>query len=410
MNRAAPAQMPVNLDWPAERSIVLRYAAALAPHLATEDLLDLSQGEGARIIELGEHRGVRLLVLDETTQMKSGTYKSLDGCLGVALCRKQGIRRAVFSSGANLGIALTDYAEKTGLETFFFCPSSTLYKFDRALFAPPARRLVAVDGGDRRVKEAARLFAARNDYAHVPPMEWRMLSAGCRGRFIAEQMLERGVRPNWFAQTLCAGYGPIGIYQALDELAARGAIEAGWIPRLLGIQQAGLAPIAQGWAQRRRKLEQAWAEPTPAATIEPALYNQCPDQTYPLLYELIEHHGGDVLAVAHEDLVGRIDQFVAMLADVGIQLTRIEIGGKSVFLEMAGMLAGCGTLKAIDEGRIRRGETVLCALTGGAARAPSAPAVPDFHIDGERPLDAQIEACSLHLSGQTKQSHGERAR
>jgi len=110
----------VDERYSAECSVVLRYAPAL---LDGTDVLATSRQEGIRILDLGSWRGVNLKLLDESSLMASGTYKSLDGCLSTALCRKEGIQRAVFSSGANAGSALSLYGATTGLESFFFCQS-----------------------------------------------------------------------------------------------------------------------------------------------------------------------------------------------------------------------------------------------------------------------------------------------
>jgi len=383
-----PGRLEFDLDpaFPATRSLPLRYApAVLAGHLATEDLLAASQQEGARLIELGEYRGVRLLLLDETTCMKTGTYKSLDGCIATAMCRKLGISRAVFSSGANVGAALTDYAAKTGLESFFFCPAGTIHKLDGALFDRPSAHLIAVEGSDRRVKESARAFAEALDLPLIPRLQWRLLSAACRGLFIAEEIRKRDGRFSWFTQAVCAGYGPIGIYQALRALAAAGQIDRSRIPRLLAVQQAALCPIVRAWSAGQASLAGLGPTDWQAPPIEPSLYNVHPDKTYPMLYEILQAFGGDALAVAEADFDRHAGPFLDMLGRAGIRLTETSVGGKTQYVEKAGLLGGAGTLKAIADGRIAKGETVICALTGGAGPAPRTPAREEYRIPANRP-------------------------
>ena len=59
-------------------------------------------------------------------------------------------------------------------------------------------------------------------------------------------------------------------------------------------------------------------------------------------------------------------------------------------MEQAGLLAGVGTLKAIAEGRIAKGETVVCSLTGGAGPAPMRPAQAECRIAIGAPLDQAV--------------------
>lgn len=359
----------------ADQSVVLRYAPSL---LDGADVLATSRREGIRVLDLGAWRGVNLKLLDESSLMASGTYKSLDGCLSTAICRKEGIQRAVFSSGANAGSALSLYGATTGLESFFFCPAGNLSKLDGAIFDRPGAHLIAVEGSDRRVKQAAKLMAERLGAPVIPKLEWRMLSAGCRGMFLAEQILRHGQRFDWLAQSVCAGYGPLGIYGVFERLALDKA------PKFLAVQQGGLCPIVNAWEQHRDTLpplsDTDWRE----KPIEPALYNVHPDQTYPELYRTIQRSSGDALAVHQAEFDEFGGEFLERVERAGVKLTRMN----GQILESAGLLAGAGALKAIGEGRIAKGATVLCALTGGAGPAPIKPAVPERRIALEDELDA----------------------
>ncbi|MBY0523243.1 MAG: pyridoxal-phosphate dependent enzyme [Gemmataceae bacterium] len=392
MISSLPPRLAIDAHVSAEQSVVLRYAPAIASdQLSQEDLAATSQREGARLIELPSYRGVQLFVLDESTGMRTGTYKSLDGCIGTAMCRRQGVRRAVFSSGANAGIALTDYAARTGLETFFFCPASTLYKLDADLCRRPSAHLIAVDGPDRCVKEAARHFAGLLQVPVIPSLEWRMISASCRGLFLAEQIRATVRRFSWFVQTVCAAYGPIGIYRTLHDRAAKGWLDPAAIPRFLGVQQAGLSPLVDAWAVRQTVLppmtSSAWME----EAIEPTLYNMHPAETYPSLCDVLNRSGGDLMAVKAVEFRQRLDGFVRLLLEVGIVPTQVCMGGQSTYQEKAGLLAGVATLKSIDDGRIHPGEAAICAFTGGAGPAPREPAAPELVIAADAELGPQVE-------------------
>ena len=395
---------PIDLSYTADASAAMRYCSgALSPHLTQEDVGITTQREGFRLLELGAHRGVRLLLLDETTRMKTGTYKSLDGCISTALCRKLGYSRVAFSSGANAGSALTDYGIRAGLETFFFCPSSNLFKIEGKLFEPQQAHLIAVEGTDRRVKEAARLFSDILNVPLIPKLEWRLLASGIRGLFIAEQMRERKQGFDWFAQAICAGFGPIGMYGILQSLVANESISAEWIPRFLGIQQEGLSPIANAWSEQLSELHDPTTTST-SASIEPALYNTHPAQTYPLLYDLLHKVNGDVVALSKDDFLTRVQEFLALLSKTDISLTTIHRNGNTEFLENAGLMAGAGALHAISKGRIQEGTTVLCSLTGGTTPAPTVTACQEFMIYEKKDLKEQVETYIKQISNVSSQS------
>ena len=398
MNQATDLRLDIAPEFGAEQSVALRYARGLPlADRASECLFAASQREGLRLLDLQAYHGVRFCLLDETTCMRTGTYKSLDGCLTTAMCRSLGITQAVFSSGANTGIALTNYAARVGMETFFFCPENTLYKTDGELFDRPRSHLIAVQGPDRTVKEAAKLFAGLMNLPIVPQPEWRMLSAAFRCFFIAEHMVKHGRRFSWFSQAVCAAYGPIGIYRAFQQLASAGQIDRQSIPAFLGVQQDGLCPIVSAWAERLAVLPPTAPTIWSRGAIEPTLYNAHPAETYPMLCDLLSTYGGDMLAISVADVQRYGDVFVSMLRDAGIEQTTISVDGKERFLENAGLMAGVGTLKAIEQGRIKQGQTVLCALTGGAAPCPSRRACPEFRIVSDAPLLDQVKTYAKGL-------------
>ena len=390
----------VDPSYSSSSRLILRYASALLSNGLIDAIQLTTQQEGSRILELGEYHGVQLFLLDESSGMKTGTYKSLDGCLTTAICKNSGYKQVAFSSGANTGVALTDYAGKIDLETFFFCPTNTLFKLDGRLFERHGAHLIAIQGQDQRVKEAATLFASFCNIPVIPKMEWRLLSARFRSLFIAESMRQMKHGFDWLGQAVCAGFGPIGVFKTLRELSQSGEIDPQWIPKFLGIQQARVSPIVEAWNNKRDNLASTNFDGSGEPFIEPALYNANPAQTYPLLNEILQVVGGHMMAVRVADFEQYLDDFLELLTKAGIQPTLIRANGKADYIEKAGLLAGTGILKAINDGLIRSGESVLCCLTGGAGPLPEKPAVPEFVIPAECSLTTELrkyveEKCGL---------------
>ncbi len=356
-----------------DTSIVRRYRNAVrfddqaARDLAIRQLLpETSIREGARVVPLPPYKGVAVHILDETSRMATGSLKSIDGCLTAAICRVDGINRIAFESGGNTGSALTRYGRHAGVETFFFCPCENVDMLDSAIFDGPGAHLIGVE--DRgRTKALAALFAKTAGIRQFPEKSWRYAAGMFRGLFLLEHMLARG-RFGWISQAISAAFGPIGIYGVLGPF--RG--DLGGLPRFLGIQQEANCPMFREWnPEAARRLKPAGR---PAGELlSRIMYDDSPDthRTYRDLRRLLLLTRGDLLTVNEEEFDARL----LAAADYGPVLEMLRSRGIAIavtsgqVIEKTGMLALAGTLKAIDAGIIRAGDSVLCCLTGGVSGA-----------------------------------------
>jgi threonine synthase len=373
-------------------SLILRYHRAIGfDELRKDDYRPVSLREGARILEFLDYKGVRIYLDDESTLMASGTFKSLEACFTMALCRKRGYRAVAFSSGANLGAALSLYGRTAGVETYFFHPDNTSWKLDDAFYASPAAHLISVDKPEREVKRAALLFAEMTGMPHIPAMEWRFVATGLRALFFFETILERRLCFDWVSQSICAGYGPIGFYDRAGQLFREGAISIENVPKFLGIQQETCSPMVRAWRRRHRRIEAEDIDSLPDDLLDQALYNTNPEGSYPLLHRHLEQYGGALRALRREEYEKRLPLLRRELANSGIPLKTRRVNGREEIMEKAGVMALAGTLEAIDEGTIREGETVLSFFTGGAGEFSGREAVPECLIKREDDLTTAVE-------------------
>ncbi len=392
--------------YPSERSLLLRYWRALdlagVPRIGPAQLEAVSVAEGARVVPLGEHRGVEILVCDESTLMASGTYKDLDACLTVTLLECEGVGRVVTSSGGNLGHALARYCRARGIELLSFQPHSTRYKLNAAPPAADGVHIVSAALPEPQIKALARRFGERFGVRHVPALPWRLAASATRAMFILEAAQASAQPVRWIAQAVCAGYGPVGIYRCLGRLVDRGWLHPDRVPRLLGIQQRANAPMVRAWRdgarridpRHRQNLERRGVE---HRYLEPGLYNTDPGANYTRLVRCLERFGGELLGVDADDYQRHCERLISWLGAAGITLTRDP--GSGEILEKAGLLAGVGILRAVERGLIAPGERALYLFTGGArrlrpaARAPHQP----IEIDDSHDLETWVELLGQRL-------------
>ena len=376
----------------AEESLILRYHRGIScDELGKDDYRRSSLREGARILEFLEYKGVRIYLDDESTLMASGTFKSLEACFTMALCRKRGYRRVAFSSGANLGAALSLYGRAADVETFFFHPDTTSWKLDNACFADPAAHLISVDKPEKEVKKAALLFAEMSGMPHIPAMEWRFVATGLRALFVFETVQKRQVRFDWISQSICAGYGPIGFYDRAGQLLRDGAIHREMVPKFLGIQQESCSPMVRAWRKGHRQLEAEDIAGVSDDLLDQALYNTNPEGSYPMLNRHLLEFGGELRALRREEYEKYLPVVRRELANIGMQLKTRQMNGREEIMEKAGIMALAGTLEAIETGTIQKGETVLSFFTGGAGDFSGREAVPECLIKRQDDLTTAVE-------------------
>ncbi len=370
-----------------EESLILRYYKGMPfNNLNKNDFKAVSIKEGARIFEFINYKGVAVYIVDETTLMAGGTFKALEACFTTALCRKNKYGKIVFSSGANIGSALTIYGQKLGIETFFFHPKSTSWKIDGKIFNSPKTHLISVDKPEKEVKKAALLFAELSGIKHVPEIDWRLTATGLRAFYVFEYSLKNKIQFNWISQAVCAGYGAIGFYNIAKKFIQEGGINKKKVPKFLGVQQKALSPMVKAWKNKHSQILPQDIVSSSAKLFSPALYNTNPDKSYSLLYKHLLNFGGNLLTLNKKDYKIYLPLLLKALAKNGINLNTRKINGKDVILENAGLVGLGGTFKAIDEGIIRKGEIVLSFLTGGVSGYSGKQAAAEFEIKQEDDL------------------------
>jgi len=363
----------IDPEYKTEASIVLRYRNAFQfGRTAEEDseyqkwLKRTSIREGARIFPLLAYKGVAIFISDETSLMHTKTLKSIDGCITTAKCKLNGYERVVFESGGNTGTALTQYGIRAGLETVMFIPEENLPLLNSRIFESGKAHLFSVEKPGL-VKKAARFFVAQNGFRHIPERDWRYEASMFRGTYILEHLLTKD-KFDWFAQTVSAGFGPIGIYRVLKQFEK----EIGRLPRFLGIQQEANSPLFTALKKGETDTELVNMDST-NKLLTKVMYDSHP-QTYGTFEEfrnILSATGGDLTTVNHQEFTRFLEEtydgknILDLLKKQGIEIT---VRGGEV-IEKTGLISLAGAFKEIDRGRMAKESKVLCSLTSGISEA-----------------------------------------
>ena len=151
------------------------------------------------------------------------------------------------------------------------------------------------------------------------------------------------------AVVVSVGDGSIigGVYKGFYDLHKMGWIER--IPRLIGVQSKGSAPLVQAWENRIDAVEM---HPVPAHSIADSIVAGLPRDRAKALRAVRETNGAYV-AVPDEEILAAIPQFARL---------------SGVFAEPAAAAILAGARRAVKEGLLHKDERVVLLSTGNGLK------------------------------------------
>lgn len=383
----------IDRNFSCERSIILRYRNCVFPVIAGKKKISLDDNtfqdvsilEGSKIYPFIYYKDVKISILDETSLMASGTFKSLDACISLAIAKSQGIKTLVFESGGNTGTAFSIYAAMLKLRTFLVMPLDNLYLLSEKSFLKPYNYIIAVKNAKDTKIVSEKISKLTLGY-RIPRLEWMYIAATFRGYRILEYLLEKG-GIDWLSQTISAGFGPIGIYRVLNSCKKTLLYN---IPRFLGVQQAENCPYY-------KKIKGVKPEEITSTKdlLIPIMYDFSPFsyQAFDAFKEIIDYHGR-ILTINKDEFNIFTQKY---LNPRGIVWWLLEENGTFIYkensniIDKAGLVGLAGVFKAVDSGVIKKGQAVLHALSSGSYRI-SGSVKPDFVIEDMSSIDTQLNS------------------
>jgi hypothetical protein len=368
---------PIRFDTFAEtNSVVRRYADATFGSLAGT-ITAASSREGAAIIGGQEWQGVRLLFLDMSSMSSTGTFKDWVACVTIGCCLEENCQTFITQSSGNTANALAYYAGRAGIEVCILYPAESRYKINSKLAGQDGITFVEVVGGEPMVKLCAEALEDATGLRWLPTLDLQRIGNGLRADFVNEFLAVRGEVIDWHAQALSSAFGPLGFYGRLEVLAERREWH-GAVPRFLGVQQEAVSPYYDqiyGHA--------AWSDAS-KMVIEPTLFRSNPGNVLvDGVRRICDASRGRIMVLRNDEYFDRRSAAVGLLEAAGLHPTqRKKPDGTFGFLEEAGGISVAGVLSEIDAGRIRPGETVLIAVTGGFCPRTDELFEPELQIGG----------------------------
>lgn len=305
---------------------------------------------------LARRYGLETLYLKDDGRLPTGSFKDRASAVGTVKARELGYRVVACSSTGNAASSLAGFCASQGLTARIFVPTTAPEAKIAQLRAFGATVLL-VEGTYEQAYElceqAVQEFGWYDRNCAVNPY----LIEGKRtcGFEIAEQC--SGDPPDVVAVAVGDGCTIAGIWKGMREMERLGIWHR--LPRLLGVQAAGAAPLAAAHARGADAIQ-----PVEAHTIADSIAVGAPRNWRKALHAVTES-GGTWVTVPDEEI---------------LEAAKDLASATGVFAEPAAAAAFAGLLRARDTDFISSRDVVLQVVTGNglkdvkgaSARAPEA--------------------------------------
>lgn len=319
--------------WRYEELLPIRDPAARVP-------LPVGMTPLYRVDRLLQATAPRSVWIKDETRHPSGSTKDRATAVGLARARELGVTAIAAASTGNAASSLATLAARAGLPCVIFAPAA----------APPAKLvqirvhgavLLAVDGTYDAAFDLCTLACQRTGWYNRNTAMNPFLGEG--KKTIALEIWEQlGYRlPD--AVIVPVGDGCIlgGVHKGFRDLRDAGLVEG--LPRLIGVQAAGSAALAQAW-----QAGAARCTAVTAATVADSLSCAMPKDQVKAL-RAVRESGGAFVTVGDEEILRALS-------------TLARRGG--IFVEPAAAAALAGLETALRDGRIGPDDEVVLVLTG----------------------------------------------
>ncbi|MEO5986085.1 MAG: threonine synthase [Candidatus Limnocylindria bacterium] len=320
-----------------------RYRALIARDGET---FPISLGEGGTPLihaeRLGAELGLDHLYLKFEGTNPTGSFKDRGMVLAVNRAVAAGARVVVCASTGNTSASAAAYAAAAGLPCHVILPAGKVARGKLAQALAAGARLIMVDGNFDAALTAVRRLGEDGLAVVVNSVNPDRLAGQQTGAFEVVDALGRA--PDALALPV-GNAGNISAYwQGFNTYLGADRTPGGGLPRMLGFQAEGAAPIVRG---------EAVEEPETVATAirigNPA--------SWELAVAARDRSGGLIEAVSDDEIL-----------EAQLMIVRLE----GVFCEPASAAGVAGVRRLAADGRLGREMTVVCVLTGHGLKDPDA--------------------------------------
>jgi threonine synthase len=267
----------------------------------------------------------------------TASFKDRGMTLAISKAMEEGARAVVCASTGNTSASASAYAARAGLMCAVLVPAGKVASGKMAQTLVHGAKVLQVEGNFDVALEVARALVEQYPVALVNSVNPFRLQGQKTAAFEICDALGRS--PDYHFTPVGNAGNITSHWMGYSEYQSAGVTSG--LPVLFGFQAAGAAPIVLGHPV---------AEP---ATIATAIRIGNP-ASWELAVKAAAESGGEILAVTDREILAAYRR----------------VAGEGLFAELASSASVAGLLHLSAEGRLDRGATVACVLTGHGLKEP----------------------------------------
>ena len=291
----------------------------------------------------------------------TGSFKDRGMTLAISKALEEGAKAVVCASTGNTSASAAAYAGQAGLRCGVLIPKGGVATGKLAQTLIAGARVLEIEGSFDLALSVTRELADRSSVALVNSVNPYRLEGQKTLAFEVCDALGRG------PDVHCVPVGNAGNITShwMGYREEREGAAIAHLPQMFGFQAEGAAPIVRGEVVEDPK------------TVASAIRIGNP-ASWARAVEAAEESAGEIMAVTDEEILGAYDR----------------IAREGLFCEPASAASVAGMLMLSRMGRLERGATVVCVLTGHGLKDPERAAA---RMDAPRTVPAEADAVAGEL-------------
>jgi threonine synthase len=303
---------------------------------------------------LSKKLGLKKLYLKDETRNPTGSFKDRSMTVGVSKAVEFGFRTTATASSGNAAAALSAYCAKAGLRCFAFvlesAPEAKLSQI--RLYGTHLFRVKAVEKGrDPTVQMLSQVVERYGWYpcpSFGPYNPYQVEGPKTITYELVEQL--KWIPPDWVMIPTGSGCLLTGIWKGFNDFQNLNFIDSK--SKLVAVQSEGCAPLVRAFNLNKFSSDiQPWGFPN---TIAGGLSDVYPWDGDTALIALRES-GGLAQTVTDEKI---------------LEAQQLLASTEGIFAEPSGVASLAGLIKLINEGTVKKTETVVVLITGSGLKDP----------------------------------------